>query len=409
MSEASVSWMTSSSGSESPGESPRKFPLRLLLLTDRSETLDQLRAGIDPAWATLRAAPGGELPQLPDADAVLIDLAPDDPAAMERALGVVAALRDSPIPVLAIDGRLPREQRIALYRAGVLACVSHDEDSEELVARVESLLGAKRTAAHALRRLRDHTRHLDEQLRLAQRLQRDFLPRRMPVVEDAQFAARLEPAAWVAGDFYDIFRLDEQHLGFYVADAVGHGIAAALLTVFVKKSLQTKRIEGKRYELIPPDEALRLLNVDLLSAELQETPFITMVYGIYNETTHEFTYARAGHPKPILLGPKGTLEKLDAEGPLLGIFADATFEARRRSLEPGQRILLYTDGAERTEPDRRANPERLLEVIQTSSLLPLEALLDSILDAVRGATGGNRLADDVTLVALELDLCEEGA
>ncbi|MBE3070573.1 MAG: serine/threonine-protein phosphatase [Planctomycetes bacterium] len=403
MSEASVSLMTSSSGSASTASPPPPFPLRLLVLTDRDATVAHLRERLDPAWATVAAARADDLSQHVDADAVLIDIPPDDPGALARALAVVASLRDSPVPALALDGSLPRDQRIALYRAGVLACLGRDEDAEELVARIESLLGTKRTVAHALRRLREHTRHLDEQLRLAQRLQRDFLPRRMPVVENAQFAARLEPAAWVAGDFYDIFRLDEHHLGFYVADAVGHGIPAALLTVFVKKSLQTKRIEGKRYELISPQEALRLLNVDLLSAELQETPFITMVYGVYNEATRELVYARAGHPKPILLGPQGSLEKLDAEGPLLGIFADATFEARRRTLEPGQRLLLYTDGAERVEPDRRANPERLLQVIQTSSLLPIEALLDAVLDAVRGATGGHHLADDVTLVALELD------
>jgi sigma-B regulation protein RsbU (phosphoserine phosphatase) len=337
------------------------------------------------------------------ADGVLVEVPPEDVAAMERALGVAARLRDTPVPVLVIDDRLPRQKRIALYRAGVLSFLSLSEDAEEVAARLGSLYAAKRVAAQALRRLRDYTRHLDEQLRLAQRLQRDFLPRRMPDLAGAKFAARLEPAAWVAGDFYDVFRLDERHVGFYVADAVGHGIPAALLTVFVKKSLQTKRIEGKQYELIPPDEALGLLNADLLSAELQETPFITMVYGVYDEATRECVYARAGHPKPLILGPRGRLEQLEAEGPLLGIFGDAQFESRRRRLEAGERLILYTDGAERVAPDRRASPDDLLAVIRCSALLPVEALLDSVLDAVRVATGGDHLADDVTLVALEVE------
>ncbi|MCX5655136.1 MAG: PP2C family protein-serine/threonine phosphatase, partial [Planctomycetota bacterium] len=266
-----------------------------------------------------------------------------------------------------------------------------------------TLVSAKRSAGAAIRRLREHTRHLDEQLRLAQRLQMDFLPRRMPDVSGARFAARLEPAAWVAGDFYDVFRLDERHVGFYIADAVGHGIPAALLTVFVKKSLQTKRIEGKHYELIPPQESLALLNADLLSAQLQDTPFITMIYGIYDEEARSCLYARAGHPKPVLLGPTGSLEMLDGDGPLLGIFADATFEAYERRLAPGDRLILYTDGAERVEPGRRAEPEKLLEVIRSSALLPIEALLDSVFDSVRAATGGDHLADDVTVVALDLE------
>ncbi|MBM4020469.1 MAG: serine/threonine-protein phosphatase, partial [Planctomycetes bacterium] len=270
-------------------------------------------------------------------------------------------------------------------------------------ALVMSLVAAKHTTGIAIARLREHTRRLDEQMRLAQRLQMDFLPRRVPEVSGGRFAARLQPAAWVAGDFYDIFRLDERHVGFYIADAVGHGVPAALLTVFVKKSLQTKRIEGKSYELIPPEDALGLLNADILSAELQETPFITMIYGIYNEQTRRCRYARAGHPKPLVLGPQGAVETLDGGGPLLGVFAGATFEPRDRVFAPGDRLLLYTDGAERVQSDRRADPAALLEVIRASALLPVEALLDAVLDAVHGATGGRRLADDVTLVALELD------
>jgi sigma-B regulation protein RsbU (phosphoserine phosphatase) len=394
--------MAKSSGSATPDSLPPTDTLRLLLVTSRPDLTDRLRRRLADDDVDVSAADAA-LPGLgAEADAVLIDLPPDDdPAGAERVLDYTRGLAEAPVPVLVL-GDPSRDDRLALYEAGALGFASADADPAELAARLRSLAGARRRAARAVKRLRDHSRHLDEQLRLAQRLQRDFLPRRMPGMTTGRFAARLEPAAWVAGDFYDIFRLDEEHVGFYVADAVGHGIPAALLTVFVKKSLQTKHIEGKHYHLIPPDEALRLLNRDLLSAELQETPFITLVYGHYNETTREVVYARAGHPRPLLLGRKATLEPLDGEGPLLGIFPDAAFECRRRRLEPGQRLFLYSDGAERVDPGRRANPDRLREVIQTAALLPVEALLDAVLDAVRGATQGRHLADDVTLVALEV-------
>jgi sigma-B regulation protein RsbU (phosphoserine phosphatase) len=407
MSEACVSSTTRSSGSVRLIDPLPAPPLRLLVVADRPDAAADLAAAFDPAWLAVEVADDGAAAEEFDADAVLINLAPGDAGALERAVETAGRLRDGPTPALVVCRDLAREERIALYRAGVAGFVDAAADSEELAARIASLLATKWSAARALRRLRDHSQHLDEQVRLAQRLQMDFLPRRMPVLGSVRFAARLEPAAWVAGDFYDVFRLDEQHVGFYVADAVGHGLPAALLTVFVKKSLQTKRIHGNDYELIPPEEALGLLNADLLSAELQEAPFVTMVYGIYNEATCECTYARAGHPRPLLLGPKGDLQQLDGEGPLLGIFPNATFSASRRRLEPGQRVLLYTDGAERVEPCRGASPDRLFEIIRTGSLLPVEALLDAILDAVRGATGGRRLADDVTLVALEVTTGEQ--
>jgi len=403
MSGASVSSMIASSGSASSAKPSPWRPLHIILLTDRAGIAERLAAMLDPAWATVETAPGGQLPESIEADAVLVDVPAEDVQAMERALGAAARLRDTAVPVLIVDGLLPRQKRIALYRAGVTAFLSLNEDAEELAARLGSLSAATRTAARALGRLREYTRHLDEQLRLAQRLQRDFLPQRLPELAGARFAARLEPAAWVAGDFYDVFRLDEEHVGFYVADAVGHGIPAALLTVFVKKSLQTKRIEGKQYELISPGEALALLNADLLSAQLRETPFITIFYGIYNEVNRELLYARGGHPRPLVVGTKGALEPLDGEGPLLGIFGDAAFDVCRRRLEPGERLVVYSDGAERVAPGRQADPAGLFEIIRVSALLPVEALLDSVLDAVRAATGGDHLADDVSLVALEVD------
>jgi sigma-B regulation protein RsbU (phosphoserine phosphatase) len=358
---------------------------------------------LDPACVEVQAGLGRRMASSVSPDAVFIDVPSGKPGAVEEAVALAGRLRDGTAVAVAIGENLSQPDRLALYQAGVLACVAPDDDPDELVARLATFVSAKRSAGVAIRRLREHTRRLDEQLRLAQRLQMDFLPRRMPDVGAARFAARIEPAAWVAGDFYDIFRLDERHVGFYIADAVGHGIPAALLTVFVKKSLQTKRIEGKHYELIPPQESLALLNADLLSAQLQDTPFITMIYGIYNEETRSCRYARAGHPRPVLLGPTGSLELLDGDGPLLGIFPDATFDAYERRLTKGERLLLYTDGAERIEAGRRADPAQLLELLRASALLPIEALLDAIFDSVRAATGGDHLADDVTVVALDME------
>jgi len=409
MSEASAFSTTSSSGCGRPGECCPGRPLRIVVLTARPAVGAALADRLGPSSAQVSVPADGRVPEDPAPDIVIADVPSQDAGAMERALGLAARFRDAPVAVLALAGELPRESRIALYRAGILGCVGPEEDREELAARLESLLGAKRTAAAAVRRLRENSRHLDGQLRMAQRIQMDFLPHRMPEVAGGRFAARLEPAAWVAGDFYDIFRLDERHVGFYVADAVGHGIPAALLTVFVKKSLQTKRIHGKRYDLIPPGEALGLLNADLLSAALHETPFITMLYGIYNEATRQCAYARAGHPKPLLVGPQGTLEPLESDGPLLGIFKDAAFESRRRRLAPGERLLVYSDGAERVLPRRKADPDRMLEIIRAAALEPVETLLDALLDAVRAAAATESLADDVTLVALALDAAKPKA
>ncbi len=97
---------------------------------------------------------------------------------------------------------------------------------------------------------------IDEEMRLAAKLQRDFLPRKFPQVGPLQFSVMFRPAAWVSGDIYSVERLDEIHVGVYVADAVGHGLPAALLTMFIKQALPTKRIGDDGYHIVPPDQAM---------------------------------------------------------------------------------------------------------------------------------------------------------
>src|SRR5437762_898331 len=101
-------------------------------------------------------------------------------------------------------------------------------------------------------------------------------------VGPVRFAVSYRPCGQVGGDFYDVFRLDEHHVGFYVADAMGHGVPASLLTIFLKKAVQPKEVTGSRYRLVPPGEVLGRLNRELIDQQLAQMPFITMVYGLLN-------------------------------------------------------------------------------------------------------------------------------
>ena len=209
------------------------------------------------------------------------------------------------------------------------------------------------------------------------------------------------PAGWVAGDFYDVFRLDERHVGFYIADAVGHGVPAALLTIFVKHSLQTKRIVGRSYELIPPGEALSLFNADLISADLHQSPFISMVYCVIDAETGVMTYARAGHPRPLHLTGQAAPRELPADGPLLGVMSNAVFEPAECQIEPGQRLLLYTDGVERCQTDGVAGTEAFLQIAARENQAGREVYLQTLLDAVLRPRDNDPIADDVTMVAMD--------
>jgi hypothetical protein len=98
--------------------------------------------------------------------------------------------------------------------------------------------------------------NLAEQLRLAGLVQQDFLPTHMPNTDEVQWASIFMPAEWVSGDIYDMVRIDEQHIGFYVADVVGHGMPAALLTIFLKQALLMRETYDSNYRIFPPTEVI---------------------------------------------------------------------------------------------------------------------------------------------------------
>jgi len=188
--------------------------------------------------------------------------------------------------------------------------------------------------------------NLAEQLRLAGLVQQDFLPAQLPNSEEARWATVFLPAEWVSGDIYDIVRIDEQHIGFYVADVVGHGIPAALLTIFVKQALVMRETIENNYRIFSPAEAMKNLNVRMAAQKLSGYQFATCCYCLLNIKTLQLTYSRAGHPYPVLIRPQEKPEQLEIQGSLLGIFGQAEYTQQTVQLQSGDKILLYSDGAE---------------------------------------------------------------
>jgi len=195
--------------------------------------------------------------------------------------------------------------------------------------------------------LRGQIDKLDEELRLAACVQREFLPQKVPRVTGIEIDVLFQPASYVSGDIYDVQRLDEHHVGFWIADVVGHGVPAALMTMFVKRALPTKEIADNRYRLIPPHEALSRLNHEMVNRSSGNVRFATAVYGVIDTRHRRLRIARAGHPFPLLLRPGGAVRSLEPEGPLLGVFDDENvFEQLEVDLQPDDRLLLYSDGFE---------------------------------------------------------------
>jgi len=188
--------------------------------------------------------------------------------------------------------------------------------------------------------------NLTEQLRLAGLVQQDFLPTQLPNTDRIKWATVFLPAEWVSGDIYNSVRIDEKHIGFYVADVVGHGMPAALLTIFLKQALVMRATVENTYHIYSPAEVMKNLNKRMAMQKLSGYQFATCCYCLLNIETLELTYARAGHPYPVFIRPGQEPKQLEVRGSLLGVFKDADYAEDKIQLQKGDKIILYSDGAE---------------------------------------------------------------
>jgi sigma-B regulation protein RsbU (phosphoserine phosphatase) len=259
--------------------------------------------------------------------------------------------------------------------------------------------------------LRDQMGKLDEELRLAAQLQQRFVPQKMPPMGELAVHPIWRAANYVSGDIYDIIRLDENHIGLFIVDAVGHGVPAALMTMYIKRSLNVKETGPHLphyYRLLEPAEALSQLNQDMLETQSGQVHFATACYCTIDCRTWEVRLARAGHPHPMLLRQGAEAHMLAPEGGLLGVFEQQPedFEQTTFTLVRGDRLLLYSDGFELAFPDcddqgqQHVNTERYAEEFQDLAQGDPQEALDRLMAKVDSQEGSLNQQDDLTVLCL---------
>jgi len=245
--------------------------------------------------------------------------------------------------------------------------------------------------------------NLAEQLRMAGLVQRDFLPARLPDTNCVRWAATFLPAEWVSGDIYDIARIDERYFGFYIADAVGHAMPAALLTIFLKQALAMRETVDNKYRIFTPAEVMQSLNQRITDQRLSGYQFATCCYCLLDLESMQLTYARAGHPYPIFIRPGEDLKLLEAQGSLLGIFEQSEYTQQIVQLRPGDKLFIHSDGAEPfigsfSEVTGFDFSEEFCRIRDMS----VTEMMDGFNQLIRSRKLAPSEVDDITAVALEV-------
>jgi sigma-B regulation protein RsbU (phosphoserine phosphatase) len=360
--------------------------------------------GNDVKWQSAAGAPTS----FADLD-VLVIAGNDTPGPLDACRRPPTPPDDSYVPTLFVAGTADPAARLSALEAGADVCLCRPFDPGELLAQIRALLRSKERhnrltekAAETYqinKRLQHAHQRVNEELELARRVQHSFLPHTLPELPRVRFAVQYRPCGRVGGDFYDIFRLDENHVGFYVADAMGHGVPAGLLTMFLKKGVRAKEIFDNQYQLVPPADVLHRLNDELLGQRIAESSFITMVYALYNDADQMLQFSRAGHPHPVYVPDDREPQIWELPGNLLGVF-DTKFSAHECQLRPRDKALFYTDGTDKISFEGRpAGAESFLACVNHHRALPIAELVDRVADDLFHQTDP---PDDFTLLGLQV-------
>jgi serine phosphatase RsbU (regulator of sigma subunit) len=262
----------------------------------------------------------------------------------------------------------------------------------------EALAALADSAGVDARAVEERTR-IEAELALGRRLQRSFVPLVAPEVSGWALASYYEAAREVGGDFFDAFapRDRRRELAIVMADVTGKGIAAALLMAFARPLIHAAIDHARR-----PAVALERTN-RILVEERRAALFITALCCYLDTRSGAFVVANAGHEPPLIVRDRDfALEEVAASGPLLGAFPSIALDESRGVLDPGDTLVLYTDGVtDARAPDGlRFGDDRFRGVLlgAASAGATVRELVDAVVGAVRDFTGDEPAADDLTLV-----------
>ncbi|MFN2515571.1 MAG: PP2C family protein-serine/threonine phosphatase [Pyrinomonadaceae bacterium] len=240
-------------------------------------------------------------------------------------------------------------------------------------------------------------KRLEGQLEVARQVQLELLPARDPQLEGYDISAYNFPTEEVSGDYYDWVRIYDDQIGLVIADVSGKGVPAALLMAFLRASLRAATHIG-----YSPHISMAKVNY-LLWESIERNQFVTAFYGILDVTNKTLSYTNAGHNPPLLLDKDGNAEFIERGSLPLGMFRDTRYHEYYLTTQPGEVLVLYTDGVTEAQNPQgeEFGRERLAEAVKANRHLGARDLITAVQKVVIDWTDGRGATDDVTFFVIK--------
>ncbi|MFZ0547443.1 MAG: SpoIIE family protein phosphatase [Candidatus Promineifilaceae bacterium] len=240
---------------------------------------------------------------------------------------------------------------------------------------------------------------MERELEIAAEVQRSILPGKLPQYPDYHFSAFLQPARRVGGDLYNVIDLDKDHTGLLIADVADKSVQAALYMAVTTTLFQ---VESKHF--LTPAKVAEAVHQGLMEISSEANIFVTAFYGVLHRPSGKLTYVLAGHERPFLLRGSEAVVTLSGEGRFLGMINPLVLHEYTVELNPGDKLLLYSDGAVDAENQEheQLGYERLVALLEKNRTLPIDRLIAAMASEITAWSGQMSAFDDLTLVGLEV-------
>ncbi len=290
-----------------------------------------------------------------------------------------------------------RKDRTAFWNRLSITPVRDETGQTTHFIGIQNDVTRRRLAEESLRQANEQ---LKRDLQAAANVQQSQLPQTLPEIAGFDFAWRYRPCQELAGDTLNILQIDERHVAMYVLDVSGHGVRSALQSFSVSQDLRLR--EGGP-NLSSPLEVLGRLNLKY-PVDMQTGMFFTMLYGMLDTQARTFTFACAGHPGPVLLRDGQPPEMFQVSSYPVGMAPEPGYQSQTIPLQPGDKLLLYTDGVVEAMSSRDIpfGEDRFLKGLQRNCQQPIEPLLESVMKSLENWACHVDLRDDLSLVGIEV-------
>ena len=318
----------------------------------------------------------------------------NDPRGDERFRGV--RWDDSISSVLCVPMMTKSELKGVLTVYNKKSGAGFTDDDQRLLAIIAAQSGQVVENARLNEREKQFLK-MQEEVRLASRIQTDLLPKAAPVLSGYEIAGKSIPAQVVGGDYFDFIPVNEQRLALCLGDVSGKGLPASLLMANTQATLRGQTlINPSAHECIERSNKL-------LFQSTSPEKFVTLFYALLDTSAHALSYCNAGQDNPYLLSREGEPKRLKVGGIPLSMIETFPYQEETISIEPGNLLFICSDGvAEAMDVNQvQFGEERLSRLLDQLRSASPSTVIDQIISAVRAHAGTAPQADDITIVAVK--------